>query len=935
MRRSPGGVMNHREGLAVASRRIGPVPRALSLIVPLVLCGGALAAPVDSGKGPPPPDPARKPAHPMVSLQEVVVTGTLLRNAAPVGSTVITLDQAALNATGGNTVFDQLQSLPQIDNLGVTEASRTGTGGAININYGTSINIRGLSPFATLTLVDGHRVPPAGTSGSTVDPNSFPAIMVERVDVVADGASATYGSDAIAGVANIILRRDVEGVEVRARSGWANGYMQRSLGIVAGHDWGSGQLTLGYENSFHTALSGLNRAFFRSDQTALGGSNYETSQCNPGTIVAGGTTYAIPPGGVTPATAGQLIPGTMNQCDVAKYQDILPRVSHSDVALTFDQRMGDRISMYADATYSKRAITNRGGRSTAQLEVPTTNPYFVAPPGAVLSPCSPVPGAPNCEQVNYWFGPDAGTTVPAIGFSINYQATIGFNFDLSHGWSLSVDGTAGRDHDQDENYNLDNGALQAALDSTSPATAFNAFGGANSSALVANLFDSLFLAPGYSGEQVAEAKINGPAFRMPGGEVRVAIGGQWQHDDLTYGVNNGPAGHQLVLRQVLNRHSKSAFAEVLFPFFGTDNAVTGIQRLDVDLAARYSNYSDVGSTTNPKIGINWKPVKTVTVSGTFGTSFRAPLLSELVGPLKGVFVQTYSDPLSPGGTSVGYTLGGGNLQLKPEKANTYTFGVKYQPSPRARVNVDYFNIDYKNQISSYLSDLTILQQPAELGSLITRCPSAACTALVNQYVLGTGPNASPEPVFGPIIPNPSVFVNGEELNLGRTRAAGFDFQGQYVLPRTRMGIWSAGLSGSWFTRYDVRFTPSGRTFNERNVIGFPPALRLRGNVGLTSGPWDAQLFLNFVNSYKNTETTPTQTVGSYTTLDLNVIYDFGLVFQGGWAQSLKLDLNVLNLGNTDPPYVDIPISPNGGGGFDPNVGNPIGRMISVQLQKTF
>jgi len=927
--------MNNREHRLLGSRRIGAVPRALALMVSLALCSAAFAAQPDGGNSPPGPKPASQKSDQSETLQEVVVTGTQLRNAAPVGSTVITLDQAALNATGGDTVIDQLQTLPQIDNLGVTEASRTGTGGAININYGTSINIRGLSPYATLTLLDGHRVTPSGTSGSTVDPNSFPSIMLQRVDVVADGASATYGSDAIAGVANIILRRNVEGVEVRARSGWANAYHDRSLGLVAGHNWGSGQLTVGYENGYHSALNGQDRNFFRSDQRAFGGPNHEVTQCDPGNIVAGGTSYAIPAGGVTAATAGQLAAGTLNQCDTAKYQDILPRVEHNNVALTFDQRVNDAMSIYADASYSRRTITVNGAQTTAQMQVPTTNAYFVSPPGATLSPCSPAPGAPQCEQVDYWFGPDAGVHNVATGFSINYQGTLGVNFELPRDWSLTVDGTAGRDHDQDENYNLDNGALANALASSSPATALNPFGGPNPHALMNGLFDSLFFAPGYSGEQSAEAKVSGPALHMPGGDMRLALGGQWQHDDLTYGINSGPTGHQLVLRQKLNRHSKSGFAEVLLPFFGAQNAITGIRRLDVDLAVRYSDYSDFGGTTNPKIGVNWSPVNSITVSGTFGTSFRAPLLSELVGPLKGVFVQTYSDPLSPTGTSVGYTLGGGNLKLNPEKADTYTFGVKYEPSPGTRLSVDFFDIDYKNQISSYLSDLTILQQPAQLGSLVTRCPSAACTALVNQYILGVGPNASPEPVFGPIIPDPSVFVNGVELNLGRTRAAGFDVQGEYVLPVTRIGTWSVGMSGSWFTHYEVRFTPNGPTFDERNVIGFPPALRLRANLGLAAGPWDTQLFLNFVNSYTNTEATPAQNVGTYTTLDLNVIYDFGQAFQSRWLQGLQADLNVLNIANTDPPYVNIPISPNGGGGFDPNVGNPIGRLISLQLQKKF
>lgn len=369
---------------------------------------------------------------------------------------------------------------------------------------------------------------------------------------------------------------------------------------------------------------------------------------------------------------------------------------------------------------------------------------------------------------------------------------------------------------------------------------------------------------------------------------------------------------------------------MMFPFFGRDNAIAGIRRLDLDVAVRFEDYSDFGSTTNPKIALEWSPARSITFRGTFGTSFRAPLLTELTGPVRGVFVQTYSDPLAASGTSVGYTLASGNPDLKPEKATTYTFGIKYEPTPRLRVNADFFDIDYKDQISSYLSDLTILQQANELGALITRCPSAACTALVNEYV--TGPTKLP--IFGPVIPNPSVFVNGEELNLGRTHASGFDLQGMYVVPTAQAGTWSLGLSGSLFTKYDVQFTPTGATFDERNVIGFPPALRLRGNLGWTAGAWDSQLFINFVNSYTNTEATPAQKVGSYTTLDLSVLYDFGVQFPDDrWAQHLHLSLHVLNLANSDPPFVDIPISPNGGGGFDPNVANPIGRLISLQVQK--
>lgn len=868
------------------------------------------------------------------SIQEVVVTGTLLKNAAPVGSTVITLDQASLEATGGVTIFEQLQSVPQINNLGVTEASRTGTGGAGNITYANSLNIRGLSPFATLTLLNGHRVPPAGTTGASVDPNSFPSIMLQRVDIVADGASAIYGSDAIAGVANLILRRNVEGIEARVRYGWADAYHQRSIGVLAGHNWGSGQVSLGYENNYQSALNGEDRDFFESNQTARGGPNYEVPQCNPGNIVAGGTTFAIPAGGVTPATAGLLAPGTLNLCDVAKFQDILPQVEHNNIALTVDQQITDGVSLYGDATYARRTFVNHTAQATGQLQVPATNAYFVSPPGVALSPCSPAPAAPDCEQVDYWFGKDIGPRSTSSGFSSNYQGTLGFNFSLGRGWSVNLDGTAGRDHDQSlSTTGTNNGALAAALASGTPANALNVFGGSNSSSLLQSIFNSEFLAPGYSGEQVVEAKVSGPAFHLPGGNVSTAVGGQWRHDDLQTGLVSGPSGRQLMLNQYLNRHSKAVYAEALLPLFGSENALEGARRLDLDVAVRHEDYSDFGTTTNPKIGLDWSPVQGVTLHGTYGTSFRAPLLTELVGPLKGTFVQTYSDPLSPTSTSVGYTLAGGNPALKPETATTYTLGVTFSPRTGASLSIDFFDIDYKNQIASYLSDLTILQQANQFGSLINRCPSAACTALIDQYILGVGPNASKEPVFGPILANPSVFVNGTEQNLGRTRAAGFDLQTSYIIATDRAGTWNLGLAGTWFTKYDVQFTPGGETFDERNVIGFPPALRLRGNVGWGAGPWDAQLFVNFVNAYTNTEATPPQSVSAYATVDVNLVYDFGVAFPGRWTKDLQLSVNVLNLFDTDPPYVNIPISPNGGGGFDPNVANPIGRLISVQLQK--
>ncbi len=865
--------------------------------------------------------PAQAAADGADELQEVVVTGTLIRNAAPVGSPLIPFSQTDLQETGAISVSDALRTLPQVSNLGVNESTRSGTGGAGNIVYGNSINLRGLSPFATLTLLDSHRVPPAGTTGSTVDPNSFPSIMIQRIDVVADGASATYGSDAIAGVVNLILRRNFEGIEAQGSYGFAGEYEENRIGVLAGHHWSSGQLTIGLEQSYHSSLNGQDRRFFESDQSDEGGTNYASLQCNPGTIQIGNTTYAIPKGGVTPATAASLIPGTANYCDPFKYQDILPRVRHQDAAFTFDQNIGDRISVFADGSYAKRTFLFRSAAPNGPLNVPSSNAYFVAPPGT----------NPASEVVNYSFINDLGPYSDDLGESINVQGTLGVRFALWSDWSLQVDGTAGRDSDSvlsPPNAQVTPNLL-AALASSDPATALDPFGGSNSRSVINSIFSGIFYGPGFAREQVAEAQMDGTLLDLPGGAVKLAVGGQWRHDELLYGVNSGPPGPgQLVIRNTLNRHSSAGFAELLVPIFGRGNALPGLERLDLDVAGRYEDYSDFGSTTHPKIGINWQPVEGVLAHASYGTSFRAPLLSELVGPLKGVFVQTYSDPLSPSGTSIGYTLGGGNTALKPETARTYSVGVDWQPTRGSKVSLTYYNIDYKNQIGSYLSDLTILQQTSELGSLITRCPSAACSALVSQYV--TGPNKLP--LFGPPLANPSVFVNGLEENLGETKTSGLDLLGTYSFTALTPGVWTVDLVANLTTQYDVQFTPGGAWFDELNTIGYPLRLRMRGDIGWEGGPLRAKLFVNFVNSYSNTETTPAQQVSSYVTLDFDAIYDIGKSVSAGWAQDFTLQLHVNNIGNSTPPYVNIHIS-DAGGGFDPTVASPLGRVISFTIDK--
>lgn len=169
---------------------------------------------------------------------EIVVTGTHISGVKPVGSEAVTMDREAILATGQTNAADVVRTLPQVRNLG--EFREGGTQGGNNNQQGNAINLRGLGQAATLVLIDGHRVTNTGASQTFTEANAVPLAALERIEVVADGASAVYGSDAVAGVVNYVLRKDYEGIEASFRASNSNGGLELTPGITAGTNWDFG-----------------------------------------------------------------------------------------------------------------------------------------------------------------------------------------------------------------------------------------------------------------------------------------------------------------------------------------------------------------------------------------------------------------------------------------------------------------------------------------------------------------------------------------------------------------------------------------------------------------------------------------------------------------------------------------------------------------------
>ena len=253
---------------------------------------------------------ASQAAEEAADIDEVTVTGSRIRGVAP-------SDRRSFHWVAKNSISalhprwpTSSKEIPQVVGIGIDETRFASTGiNASNASRATAINLRGLSPAATLVLLDGHRVTPSGTAGAFVDSSAIPSSVVERLEVVADGSSALYGSDAIAGVVNIILRKNFEGAETTLRDNIADGYSRFQASQLLGHRWSSGNVMLAYEFSTNDALNSTERDFYRADQRPRGGNDYRSQNCNPGTLRIGTANVRDSAGGRRRGAAGQRFRG--------------------------------------------------------------------------------------------------------------------------------------------------------------------------------------------------------------------------------------------------------------------------------------------------------------------------------------------------------------------------------------------------------------------------------------------------------------------------------------------------------------------------------------------------------------------------------------------------------------------------------------------------
>lgn len=467
--------------------------------------------------------------------EAIIVTGSRIRGAGPTGSPVVTIDREAIEKSGYGTVQQMLQSLPQAFGGGPNEAVSTTTtrnGGGSDSTFGSSINLRGLGTSSTLVLIDNARPALGGIGGVFADISLIPVGAVERIEVLIDGASAIYGADAVAGVVNVRMRSRFEGAETMLRAGTADGdTTELQFGQIFGRDFGGARLVLAYQYSQRGALAGASRDFAREDLRAFGGPDYRTNFAVPGTITAAnGQRFGIPAGQDGRAlTAAQLIPGVQNRYDGRVNSDILPRTRIHSLYAAAEFDLTDTLTFRASALAAQRRYSRVStGDFIQAARVPVTNPFYVDPIGTN----QPV-------SVAYRFVNDLGPQIDS-GRARGLTASAGFDQEIGR-WRVQVGGAYGHQRGIANKANLVNRPrLAAALADTNRATAFNVFGnGTANNPVTIDSIRGTFQSVNDFESWSAALRGDGPLFRLPGGEVRLAIGAEYRRENFDYYTVNG------------------------------------------------------------------------------------------------------------------------------------------------------------------------------------------------------------------------------------------------------------------------------------------------------------------------------------------------------------------------------------------------------------
>ncbi|WP_129642724.1 TonB-dependent receptor plug domain-containing protein [Peristeroidobacter agariperforans] len=757
--------------------------------------------------------------------------------------------------------------------------------------------LRGLGVDTTLVLINGRRAQPSATgiSLNAFDLNMIPLTAVERVEVMSDSASAIYGSDAIGGVVNIILKEAGAAPDVHLHYGGAAGGADERR--IAGTVGTSGQrfrssLTLDYFD--RSMLVGAERDIWHNqDYRRFGGRDYRTTAAPranvysltgaplPGlptsqaSVPVGSTGIGLRPEDFL-ATAGEVSRYTARQT-----LSIEPDLKQLSAVGSAELSLGKRSAIFGEMLISAREVVSQGPLSpvTGQI-VPAENPYN--PFGQAIRVDFSLAGTEPASHLT-----EAQTTRFVLG------ARGGSN---RWNWELALTSS---DESADVMTNeLDLTRVQAALGSTDPKTALNPFadGPAGSDALLSSLArDQEF---DYSSRAwLLAGFLRGSLFRMPGGMSELVLGGEVRREEVK-AVDTSPLQNE--------RDIVSEFAELKLPL---------LKQLALKLALRADFYEHATDSVNPQYGLVWRPTQDWLVRAAYGTSFRPPSLAELSFPrLEGLV--PLADRRRGGSISQVRLIYGGNPNLGNVSAHSFTTGVAYRDSDRPGLHwgAHYWRVVMDDRV--FTPALNVQKLEEEVPGRVTRSAPTEADRSVGW-------------------PGAVESVDASLLNYGRLETSGIDLDLSYRLT-TSLGRLQSSLSATWVDEYSAKdFAPL--TTPDRvgiaNYLGTIPEWRLVGALTLEGSVWGVSTTATFTPRYQDSDPTGPldRRLPSRTVIDLQTWLEMDRLFGAACLEGMKVTAGALNLFDEDVDFAHAGLM----FGFDISQADLKQRFAYLRVTKSF
>jgi iron complex outermembrane receptor protein len=855
------------------------------------------------------------------------VTGSSIRRTdAETALPVTVLRVEELRKLGITTAEQAVQRLTNNQSSFATSNAIGGTtGGKAEVDLRGLSSPTGNNANKTLVLLNGRRVANHAFDAAATDLNTIPFGAIDRIEVLRDGASAIYGTDAIGGVVNFILRRDYQGVEASA---------ERQFVQKNGGDTNVANIVAGFGSLAKDRFNVMGSVNYRSQEVLEAKDrSFSNTGVFRGAINAGtsGSSFPGDVGGFEPSLAAGCNPpssirnaaGTACRYDFARDVDLIPENEQLTALARGSFALTPNWTVSAEYFWARNEIEAKVAPSPISHFIPATSPFFPAGATVINVPTFGSGGVVNWRQVPAGKRTSGNETTTDRGL-LELQGSLS-------DWEIrtAVGRSTNKTDEQVKNGYLRDDIVQAGI----IAGAVNPFGpqSAAGSAVLNRAQVREAVATGKNEVDFVDARATKDIMQLAAGPLSLAIGGEYRREKSSFenfAVTGelGSLGLDPDADTSGSRNIYALFAELAIPI---------IKNLDVSVAARYDKYSDFGSTFNPKVGVRYQPIKEMLFRGSYNKGFRAPTLYDIYQPRSLTFTSdSYNDPLlcpngnAVPGASAGVVCDQQVLQrqsgpvsigrpvdaLSPEKSNTYSLGFVFAPIASTSVSVDYWNIKVESQISA-LPEQAVFGNPAKYSSRFVRCSQLDAAGRSNSDVCLNFPG------FDPI-----AYIDVPTENLGDLKTSGLDLGATWRGAPTDYGQLSLAFDGTYVAKFEYQRESGGEFIDANgNYADNAPVIRWKHvlTAGWNVGPFSTLLSQRFNSGY--TDQNGVSGVSPYT------LYDLSVTWTG--VRSLALTFAVKNLFDKDPPASGQVTTFQRG--FDPRFTDPLGRNFVVRASYKF